>query len=372
MFILGKVFRTLSAIFSSQSVQTQSALRALRLVTRLAVADVSDFSYGLFKTIMGSGNLTDQHWEAARLAIHGAFQQDIEVTRLTQLRLGELKEILEFLDHHIGLQAAGGNHTPSIVLALEAVIKRSGEHQADPLIAGCVRKFNCTSPSFAKAMRSIMHPDNTFKLLLTAVGLIARTSEQWFDCTAPITEPEEMSEFCEHLAVFVIHEDFREDFIQSCGVIILFDILRSAEWRKHIAPRFWSVLVYPTSIEEENESFRWCLQNAVEILEFTRGLPDGEGLKWWYWMLWFHYDKLDTTVQDEVERVARDMSLGDSLSDLKLYLVLIGQEITRIRQEVDIFSDEARANTFGMGLRARLVALEGNYRRLDRITGQRQ
>ena len=70
---LRRIFKVLSAIFSSESIQTLSALRALRLVTRLATPDVADASYKLFRTIMSPDNLTDQHWEAARLAIHGAF-----------------------------------------------------------------------------------------------------------------------------------------------------------------------------------------------------------------------------------------------------------------------------------------------------------
>ena len=54
----------------------------------------------------------------------------------------------------------------------------------------------------------------------------------------------------------------------------------------------------------------------MELLEFARGLSDGEGSKWWYGMLRFHHDKLDTMVRDEVERIASDRSLGDGLLDL--------------------------------------------------------
>ena len=45
------------------------------------------------------------------------------------------------------------------------------------------------------------------------------------------------------------------------------------------------------------------------------------------------HDKLDTTVRDEVERMARDMSLGNGFSDLNLYLDLIGQGVARTRQD---------------------------------------
>lgn len=89
--------------------------------------------------------------------------------------------------------------------------------------------------------------------------------------------------------------------------------------------------------------------------------------------LWLYYDKLDTTVRDVVRRIAVDISLGDGLSDLILYLSVIKQEVARTRQEVGELSDdpEDRPASFGIELGARLTALERNYQRLAQITGGR-
>ena len=114
------------------------------------------------------------------------------------------------------------------------------------------------------------------------------------------------------------------------------------------------------------------MKNAIDLLEFTRRLADGEGLKWWYGTLWFHHDKLDAKARDEVERIAKDMSAGDGLSDLNLYLNLIGQEVARTRREVDELPNKSRPAGFGMDLRARLIGLEGNYDKLARITDGRR
>jgi len=123
---------------------------------------------------------------------------------------------------------------------------------------------------------------------------------------------------------------------------------------------------------EERESVRWCFRNAIELLEFTRGLPDREGSKWWYGTLWLHCDKFYTTVRDVVRKIAVDLSLGDDLSDLNLYLSLIKQEVERAQQEAEDFSDDPgdRPASFGMELGARLAALEGNYQRLAQIVGK--
>ena len=316
---------------------------------------------------MASDNLTDQHWEAARLAIHGTFQEGLG---LTHPKPGEPKKILKFLDYHLGLKGAGEEYDPSITLALGPFIVAGVRGQPPPLIVECVRKFNCTSASFVRGVRLALGPTNSFRLRDRTVGLIALISNQWSNSPTPILEPEQMSEFCEHLAMFLIDHAPHVPHNQRRGVTIIFEMLHSPEWRKHIVTRFWSMFAYSARADETRESVRWCLQNAIELLEFTRGLPDGEGLKWWHCALWFHYDKLDTTVRDEVEKIARDMSLGDGLSDLNLYLNHIGQEIARVRKEVDELGNSPVR--FGMKSRDQLVALEGNHHRLSRITAGRQ
>ena len=316
--------------------------------------------------IMASDDLTDQHWEATRLTVHGAFNME---SAMQPSVVGELGDILKFLDYHLHLQGVGKDHEFSIMTAMRAIVVMSENFRADPLTAECIRNFILTSPSFAKGVRSMMNPDNAFGLRMTAIGLIALTSDKWFDSPAPV---EEMSEFCEHLAVFMIDNVIREEFVRMFGAAILFEMLCSPEWRKHIVTRFWSMLAYCTTVPGEPEPFKWCLRNAIELLEFTRGLPDGEGLKWWYGTLWFHYNKLDATVRDEVERIAKEMSLGDGLSNLNLYLNLIERDVARIRQEVDGLHDDAKLHRTGMELRAQLIALEGNYDKLARIAGRRR
>jgi len=333
--------------------------------------DVCNASYGLFKIIMAYDNLTEQDWKAARFAIYGAFQ-GIEVVPSS---VGEINEILKFLTHHLCLHGVrdmvGGDHGTSIVLALKAVVLRSSDYRADPLTAGYIGHLNRTSPAFVNGVHSTIRPGNPFLLRMYATGLIALTTDQWFNSPEPVMAPEEMSEFCEDLAVFIIDDHFQRSFVQKCSAIILFGMLRSPEWRKHIVTRFWRMFAYCTLVNEEWESFGWCLQNATELLEFTRGLADGEGLKWWYGALWFHYDKLDTTAREEVEKVAREMSSGDGLSDLNLYLNLIGEEVTKTRQEVDELHKAARSELPGVEFRARLrlIALEGNHDRLAQIAG---
>ena len=316
---------------------------------------------------MAPDDLPDQYWEAARLAIHGAYQDSIDDTIPMP---GDPKEILKFLDYHLALHGAGENYMSSITAALNAT-SSTYCGRPPPLMVEGIRNFNCTSPSFVRGMRSILHSGSPTKVSQLGVCFVALISDQWFNSPVPIMKPEEMSGFCEYLAVFMIDTVFPLPSTRRHFFSIFFGMLRSPEWRTNIVTRLWSLLAYWTLVGEEEESFKWCLKNAIEKLEFTRRLPDGEGFKWWYGTLWFHFNKLDSTIRSEVESIAKGMSLGDGLSDLDLYLNLIGQEVERTQQELNGLTEVAGQAEAGMVLRARIVTLEGNYRRLARITGER-
>ena len=122
---------------------TLSALRALRLITRLDVSDIAKASYELFQITMGYEGLTDQHWAEARLVIRGGFQEGVGVK---PFRLGELKEIFESLDYHIGLQGAGEAHNSSIRFCLGGILAKSRGNRPDPLVVKCIKKFDSRQP----------------------------------------------------------------------------------------------------------------------------------------------------------------------------------------------------------------------------------
>ena len=359
--IIADVFKALTTIFSSGSTQIPTALRALRLVKHLRDPEVHDASYELFRAVMAPDNLEDQHWEAARLAVRGAFGG-------WPRSPGEPKEIVKFLDYHVGLQGVGEDHGLYITYASQAILFLQDNEGINPLGSKCVRDFDWASPSFVGGIRSMMRPHNLTNLRRSAVGLIALVSDRWFDSSAPVFQLEERLEFCEHVATFTTHA-YHDPHTKKWSVAVLFGMLRSPEWRKHIVTGFWSVLAY-CPLVEELESVKWCLQNATELLKFTRGLPDGEGLKWWHWTLWFHYDRLDKTTQDEVKKVAVDMWRNDGHPDLHLYLNLFQGEASAIRKQIDElpFKDSSA----GMNMKVRLTTLEGNYDQLARITAGRQ
>ena len=360
--VIGSVFRAFEDIFFSDSIQVPSALHALRLATRVSCFGVCDASYRLFKIIMGLDNLTDQQWEAARFAVDAAFKDYRDMAYR-----GDPKEILKFLDYHVGLQGAKEDHGSFINSALRSLVLQYEE--PDPLTYECVRDFNWTNLSFVRGVCSMMYPHRPGGFRGNVAPLLALLSDSWFTRSGSVMEQEEMSEFCDHFATYM--DDIAHvQGVKKEGATILFALLRSPEWRIHIAARSWRVLAYCTQAMD-TEPVRWCLQEAVELLEFAKGLPHGEGLRWWYGALWLCYDKLSTTVRDEVRKIATDMLRDDGLSDLNLYLGLMQEEITRLRQEMNELSDIEKRSPIGMDMQTLLITMGGNYDQLARITGRR-
>ena len=364
--VRGKVFGALATTFSSKPIPPL-AIHALRLITQNGRSDFAMASCKLFHVIMASDDKTEEYWGAARYAIRGAFERNVDLIIFPVTE--KPQDILKFLDHHLGLQGAGEDHISSITYALDATLLRVDGMPVLRTLES-IRSFNCASPSFVRGMRSIMGLNANLRVREFAIRFIAFVSDQWFNSPIPIMEPEDRTEFCENLARLMAgpnrpHLDTRKVLIE-----LLFGMLRSPEWRNHVATRFWSVFAEWTLVDEEDVSFQWCLKNAIELLEFTKGLPEVEGFRWWYGTLWFHFERLDPTVRSEVERIATEMSSGDGLSDLNLYLNLIGQETERTQRQLEWLTEDARLDRPGMELRARIVRVEGNYRRLARIAGR--
>ena len=349
--IIDNVFGAFASIFSSKPQQIPSALRTLRLATRLSDSVVSTASYRLFKTIMTFDNLTDEHWEAARLAICAVAESPHPA------EIGEPKEILRFIDHHVLLEGEGREYEPCIGHALRLIVNR----EVNPLTFTCFKEFDWASPPFVRRVRSMMQPHNRQEIRRAVVALVALVLDRWFNCSVPVMEPEEMSEFCENLTQPIQDVVFvRDERLDRERATIAFGLLRSPDWREQVVPELWRTL--PLSIlAEELESVRWCLRNAIELLDFMKGLPNREGLKWWCGMLYLHFDKLDSATRDEVQKITAAMR-SDGLTHLRFCRDIIGAEISRMQDRVDL-SRGAEKNV----VRTRLAALEGNYQQLDRI-----
>ena len=92
---LSNRFRNLAPLINAN--MSDRPFRALKLITRLREPTVALKSYMLLETIMRSTVVPIRKMEAARLALHGAFQPGLEILPLVE----DPKHILDVLYYHV-------------------------------------------------------------------------------------------------------------------------------------------------------------------------------------------------------------------------------------------------------------------------------
>jgi len=212
-------------------------------VTPLSVEGIASASYELFKVIVGSDDLTDEYWEAARHAIRGAFRESGNDQALTPY-VGEQKGILKFIDYHLGLKAAGEDHMSCLDLALDSTLEQP-DNRVSPLKIECLRDL----PSFVRGVRSAMDPSNATWIRERVVQFISLVHGQWFNSPVPVMEPEEIAEFCEHLAVLMVDDGPHAPFTSSSECFAL--------QNGGITSSLSSGVYSPTKRFPDGEGFRW-------------------------------------------------------------------------------------------------------------------
>ena len=125
--MIDKIFLDLSIRFQGPYPLTNAdiserPLRALILITRLSTTVVALKSYELFKTIMQSTVAPERKMEAARLALHAAYQPELE----SLPPVGDPKQILDFLHYNIGSHVKMEDRAHAISSAMRAIDSARG------------------------------------------------------------------------------------------------------------------------------------------------------------------------------------------------------------------------------------------------------
>jgi len=125
--MIDKIFLDLSIRFQSpyplaNADMSERPLRALMLITRLSTNAVASKSYELFKTIMRSTVAPERKMEAARLALHAAYQPGLE----SLPPVGDPKHIFEFLHYHIGSHVKTEDRAHAISSVMRAIDSACG------------------------------------------------------------------------------------------------------------------------------------------------------------------------------------------------------------------------------------------------------
>jgi hypothetical protein len=160
----------------------------------------------------------DLKWEAARLAMHGAFKWDGYYPMVAGPQ-----EVLSFLEHHFDLQAKGENQDEAIQYAHPRARLRFQPHV--PRGPGPIRS---DGPPIFRRHPFSFPPDKPHELKKAALCFLSHIEARWFPVFSEHVPPDAVQDFCEDL-VSAINEVFVDEARSQEGC----DHDSCSPWRTH-------------------------------------------------------------------------------------------------------------------------------------------
>ena len=297
------------------------ALESMELIAPLSENDIAQKSYSLFHTVMQApvspAYSQEKKWEAARLAIHGAYKWDKFLPWVE-----DPHDILTFLDHHFDLATRGENQDEPIQNALRALSYASGVVTIEAL-----RRFDPTEPSFVRGICYVFQDDKPFQLRKAALFFLPLIGDRWFNTPHPIMEPDQMRSLCVDWASAVDGIEHTFD-VQKATLAVLFGMINSPHWRPHVVMEQWKLLEYFTSVPDDSQPLRRCIDNP-ELMGAIKTVENPAAMVLWLAILWLKYKELTPQVREQLEAATKEVAQSRRRTDLDMYLSVMGSELKK-------------------------------------------
>jgi len=306
--------------------QINHAFSAMTLIGLLPRRDVTQKSYALFHVVMHApvsyDFTTKKKWEAARLALHGAYKWDKSLPWVK-----EPQDILTFLDHHFDMasRSSGNEWDVPIQNALRALAYAPDQTTTDAL-----SKFDPTEPSFVRGICYVYQQHKPFQLRKAALFFLPLIGDKWFNTNQPIMEADEMRKFCIDWAHNVDGIEHPHD-VQKVVLAVLFGMINSPHWRPHIVTKKWKLLEYFAAIPDDSQPLRRCLENP-ELMDAVAEVDEPAAMVLWLAILWLKYNELIPEVREQLEAATRSVAQGNRKTDLDMYLSIIDTEARKAEE----------------------------------------
>lgn len=268
----------------------------------------------------------DLKWEAARLAMHGAFKWDGYYPAVAGPQ-----EVLSFLDHHFDLQAKGENQDEAIQYAIRALA-----FGASPACVDALGQFDPTAHPFFDGIRSLFHADKHHELKKAALCFLSHIETRWFPVFSEHVSPDAVQDFCEDL-VSVVNVVFMDEAeVKRATTTILLSMADASTFRLHIPLHMWEHLEFVHELDDGSRPLRRCRDNP-DIIPALRRAKDQKPLLLWLAILWREITKLDAKIQDQVvDATTRAVAQSPHIEDF--LLLLLNAEETRLEEKLRAFS----------------------------------
>ena len=315
---IGRIYKRLTETFQnpgSTAEEIDRALEAMELIAPLCEADIAEKSYHLFQVVMQAPTSLaysqEKKWEASRLAMHGAYKWDGSLPPV-----GDPQHILTFLGHHFDLVPESGQNQQNPILdepiqdALRALAYAFG-----PVTIDVLNRFNLTQPSFVRGICYVYQDDRPFELHNAALLFLPLIGDRWFDTPDPIMNPDQMESFCVNWASAVDAIEHTDD-VREAILAVLFGMINSPHWRPHIVPEKWKLLEYFTSVPDDFQPLKKCVNNP-DLIDAISKVKNPAALVHWLTILWLRHKELTTRVQQQLQRVTKEVAQSRRRADLE-------------------------------------------------------
>ena len=294
----------------------------MELIAPLSENDIATESYHLFHVVM-QAPVTDAYtqekkWQAARFTMHGAYKWDEFLPRVE-----DPQDVLTFLGHHFGLATQDGeNQDEPIQNALRALA-----YASSAATIGALKAFDPTEPSFARGIRHIYQDDRPPQLRRAALFFLPLIGDKWFNTRVPIMRPDQMGALCADWASAVDGTEHTYD-VQKAALAVLFGMINSPHWLPHIVPNKWKLLEYFTSVPDDSQPLKRCLENP-ELTSAISEVRNPAAMVLWLAILWLKYKELIPEIREQLETFTREVAQGSRRTDLDWYLSVMDLELRK-------------------------------------------
>lgn len=113
--------------------------------------------------------------------------------------------------------------------------------------------------------------------------------------------------------------------VQKAVLAILLGMINSPLWRPHIVPEKWKLLEYLTSVPDDSQPLRRCLDNP-DLMDAIRDVDAPPAMVLWLAMLRLNYTELIPAVREQLEASTKELIRGSRKTDLDMYLSVVEAE----------------------------------------------
>jgi hypothetical protein len=307
---------------NSTAEEIDRALEAMQLIAPLSENDIATKSYHLFHVVMQApvtGTYTqEKKWQAARSTMHGAYKHDNFLPLVE-----DPGDILTFLGHHFELATQGDkNQDEPIQDALRAFAYASSAVTIEAL-----KFFDPTEPSFLRGICYVYQDARPLQLRKAALFFLPLIGDRWFNAPKPIMASNQMADLCTDWASAVDDIEHTYD-VQKATLAVLFGMINSPYWRPHIVPDKWKLLEYFTSVPDDSQPLRMCLDNP-ELTSAISKVENPTAMVLWLEILWFNYKRLIPEVRKQLEAATKEAAHGSRREELDMYLSTMDSELRK-------------------------------------------